>query len=93
MTPKVNVISPKVNVEYFKGILEELEVFEIFCWGSRSQGLQKYLSLSALKLHTFCNFKLQSPPWTPEIDRCLEIRQSNSRAKKGGGGFSKGSFR
>ena len=42
--PKSNVISPNVNVKYFWIIFEEFKVFENFCWWSRSQGFQKYLT-------------------------------------------------
>ena len=48
ISPKVNALSPKVNVKYFKGIFEEFKIFEIFFWGSRSQGLRKYLTFCAL---------------------------------------------
>ena len=43
---KSNVLSRTVNVRYFQGILEELKVFEIFCWGITVRGVREYLSQS-----------------------------------------------
>ena len=44
ISPRVNLISPKVNVKYFRASWKNLKFFETSCWGSWSQGSQKYLT-------------------------------------------------